>query len=82
MFLDLSGKIAKFCGRSLSAQVQKRCVLTGVGLTLAFPGIGVSGGSALDQEAGCAACRLVNAADALGRDCDMVDDGLMNGSCP
>ncbi len=86
MFLDLSGKIAKFCGRSLSAQVQKRCVLKGVDLTLAFPGIGVSGGSelesALDQEAGCAACRLVNAADALGRDCDMVDDGLMNESCP
>ncbi len=86
VFADPKGKVAKFCGRSISKQVQKKCVLKDVNLAAAFPGIGVAGASALEnalgQTTGCLACRALNTADALNRDCDDADDGIVNGSCP
>jgi len=86
MFTDSKRKVAKFCGSSISNQLQKKCVAKDVDLAAAFPGIGVAGASALEsalaQTTGCLACRALNSADALNRDCDDADDGIVNGSCP
>ena len=38
--------------------------------------------ASVDPLAACHACLALNAADALSADCDVLDDGVTNGSCP
>lgn len=90
MFVDPDGKVAKACGPKLAKQVRAHCTLKGVDLSVAFPGITDPNTLVdpndlvedFDQAVECVACLAVNAADGLSKDCDALDDGLLNGSCP
>ena len=86
IFVDPEGVIAKACVAKVAAQVRSQCVRKEVELVDAFPGIDLSDPNAfvdaLDQTVECLACLAVNEADALNRDCDEVDDGVVNESCP
>jgi hypothetical protein len=86
MFVDPGSKVTRACVEKVNTQVQKACVAKGVDLQTAFPGAGTGDPAALvdalDQTVECLACIAVNAADGLARDCDQVDDGQANGSCP
>jgi hypothetical protein len=85
IFVDPEGEVAKACVDKVWAQVRSHCVRKEVDLTLAFPGIGLSDPNGLvdelDRTVECLACLAVNEADALARDCDLVDDGVDNDSC-
>ena len=39
-------------------------------------------GACAARSARCRACRMIGAFDALLLDCDALDDGAPNGSCP
>jgi hypothetical protein len=86
IFVDLEGDVAKACIDKVRAQVRSHCVLKEVDLADAFPGIGLSDPNALvdalDQRVECLSCLALNEADALKKDCDLVDDGIDNESCP
>ena len=86
IFVDPDGKVAKACTDKVRRQIQSHCVGKQVDLATAFPGIGLADPngfvSVLDQTVECLACLAVNEADGLNRDCDEVDDGVINGSCP
>ena len=86
IFADPEGVIAKACVDKVAAQVRSQCVRKEVDLVDAFPGINLSDPNALvdalDQTVECLACLAVNEADDLNRDCDEVDAGVVNGSCP
>ena len=90
---DASGKVATSCDPvtgSLAKAPAKSC--GGVDLAAVFPGCddgGAMGPLAAGDVAACAdrivACRVclaLDSADALGADCDALDDGTANGSCP
>ncbi len=51
----------------------------------AFPGCGTVDpgalGLCLDARVECRVCLLLNTVDLLCMDCDLFDDGLLNGSC-
>ncbi len=84
MGADPRGKVASKLGR-LQKEIQKRCIDRGVNLGTAFPGSCSSAPdlkACLDARTNCYACRMLNAADGLSKDCDLFDDGLANGSCP
>jgi hypothetical protein len=88
IFADPEGEVARACVDKVSAQVQSQCVLKGVDLAEAFPGIGLADPNdpgelvdALRQRVECLSCLALNEADGLIRDCDAVD-GDPNGSCP
>ncbi len=60
---------------------------TGVAAALAFPArcAGASSGSlaaCLLRALDCRFCRLLSTVDGLAADCDLRDDGSVNGSCP
>ena len=86
MLGDPRGKIAKACVAKVSAQVQGQCVPESVDLSSAFPGCDTDDPGelvvCLEQIVKCHVCLGLNAADALNRDCDEFDDGVLNGSCP
>jgi cysteine-rich repeat protein len=86
MLGDPKGKIAKACVAKVNAQVQGQCVPESVDLSSAFPGCDTDDqgelSTCLDRIVRCHVCRGLNAADALNRDCDEFDDGLVSGSCP
>lgn len=82
---DTRGKIAKAKAKLLS-RVAKRCTATGGSLASLFPGCAPADVNALAACAGasavCRACRTVETSDGLDLDCDLLDDGLVNTSCP
>jgi hypothetical protein len=84
MGLDMNGKIAKACDTKLAEKIDRRC--TGVDTAAAFPGCNTSDsgelGVCLDGLVKCRVCLALNAADGLGKDCDLFDDTLDNDSCP
>jgi len=83
MGLDPKSKIAKACVEKLAGKVAK-CDPS-VDLSDAFPGCGTDDpgdlGDCLDVLVECAVCQALNQVDNLARDCDTVDDGVVNGSC-
>ena len=93
MGTDPKGKIAKACdpvtGKIRSA-IDKKCEGADFpGLfpqLVAFPGCGTDDhatlATCLDRIVECRVCLALNQADALARDCDDFDDGMLNGSCP
>jgi glucose/arabinose dehydrogenase len=86
--LDARGKAELSCGARSSKirkEIDKRCVDAGVSLEQAFPGCDVGEATALqacvDAAARCHYCRMYDAADDLGVNCDLFDDSLGNASC-
>jgi cysteine-rich repeat protein len=96
-FLDLqlcldgepTRKIAKACdpatGR-IRKYISRKCVNKGIDLSDAFLGCGTDDAAdlaaCLHQIVECEVCLALNEADALSHDCDELDDGAVNGSCP
>jgi hypothetical protein len=91
MGFDRKGKIQEDCEEKLADKIEDKCVEEGVPLGEAFGG-GVCASAAakgtddltmcLERRAECRACLGLNRAAALTRDCDALDDGAANGSCP
>ena len=83
---DPQGRVRRACTDKVISRVENQCVEKGVPLTAAFPSIGVGDGAALvgvlDERGQCLTCLALNAADALQRDCDEVDNGQADSSCP
>lgn len=79
-----SPKLAKPSARL--AKVVSRACQKGTSPALAFPGCQATTpaelAACLAREARCAACTSLNATDALAMDCDLLDDGLPQQSCP
>ncbi len=78
---DAGGKLAK-ADQKLSGLLVKKCL--GVILPDALPGACATTGDlgqCLVDRAECAACRLLNAADGLARDCDVFDNGAADNTC-
>ncbi len=84
---DPAGRIAKACGPvagKLGRIIGSRCNLAPAELSAALPGCaGATAGVAecVDGILACSVCTGLNTADALGRDCDLYDDGTANSSC-
>jgi hypothetical protein len=85
---DTKGKIG-LRGSQLAQSVQDECVGQGLDPGVMAPGACAIGGTQGDftqcmQDLGeCRACEALKAADALGTaDCDLVDNGTADGSCP
>jgi cysteine-rich repeat protein len=79
---DPKGKIAASVAK-LASTVQTKCATLNVAATL--PGTCFATGSpsaCMDARTDCRICRMYDAANDLGADCDAFDDGLSNGSCP
>jgi hypothetical protein len=87
---DPQGKVAAACdgasGALATKVLPKSCVAKAVNLATAFPGCAATDAAGLaacaDRAGRCAACRALSAADALGADCDLYDDGVDDDSCP
>lgn len=90
---DPKQKIAKACNLNSGGKVDKirktladKCPAPAVDLSLTFPGCGVLDAEAthlcLDDRVECRVCLGLNDGDSLIRECDLFDDGLLNGSCP
>ncbi|HVH04554.1 MAG TPA: PQQ-dependent sugar dehydrogenase [Myxococcota bacterium] len=87
---DPQGKVHAACDAAtgdLAARVlPKSCVAKAVNLATAFPGCAAADAVAVatcaDRAGRCAACTALSAADALGADCDLYDDGVADASCP
>jgi len=84
---DARGKIAVFCNATFGrvvTMISKRC--GNVDLVDGFPGcaaadpVGLS--SCIERSVNCRACRAMNEADHLNRDCDVFDNGNADSSCP
>lgn len=79
---DANGKLAKLTA-SLAKTVGSKC--GGVTLPTAFPGACAATpdlAACVARHARCETCQMAAAADALaGRDCDLFDDAMPNGSC-
>ena len=80
-------KIARTCDPGIgkiTSTIGQRC--PGVNLFTAFPGCNVTGtgplAACLKQKASCGICSALNEADGLQQDCDLFDNGVMDGSCP
>ncbi len=82
--LDPKSKISKTVTK-LSADATKAC--TGVTVATAFPGSCSASAtpgalaSCLAAAAKCSMCEGLEGADAIDSSCDLVDDGIANGSC-
>jgi hypothetical protein len=91
MGFDRKGKIEEDCEEELADKIEDKCTEERVSLVEAFGG-GVCASAAesgakelrvcLERRAECRACLGLNRAAALSRDCDALDDGEVNGSCP
>ncbi|MFQ5352260.1 MAG: hypothetical protein ACE5D3_04220, partial [Candidatus Binatia bacterium] len=83
---DTKAKVAKACGSQskLAGDIAARC--SGVDLLAAFPACGASDASSLhaclERETACVSCLAINEIGDLNRDCDSLDDGSANASCP
>ena len=88
---DPRGRVARFCdattGLLATRTLTRLCVDRGVDLSAAFPACGAAtpGGVAacVEQSARCETCRAQSVIYGLDpTQCDVVDDGLVNASCP
>jgi hypothetical protein len=87
---DPKGVVAKACdpvsGKLATRVLPKSCVSRGVDLSSAFPGCDTDDSEdlamCLDQIVECRVCVALNQADDLAFDCDLLDDGVENSSCP
>ncbi len=90
---DPKGKIAKACDPTtgkIKRSIDKKCGSVdfpgAFPQVIAIPGCGTDDpallATCLDQIVECHVCLALNTADALARDCDEFDDGVVNGSCP
>jgi len=87
---DPKGRVAKACdpvsGRLAARVLPRKCTSPGVDLSSAFPGCGTADPANLaicvDQVVECRICTALNQADDLALDCDLLDDGVGNSSCP
>jgi pimeloyl-ACP methyl ester carboxylesterase len=82
---DSRGKIAKKLTK-LGDAITAKCG-SGVSTALALPGLcaGQNGNAlrdCIDQRVECRVCLTLNGTDNLAVDCDSVDDGQLNASCP
>lgn len=86
---DPKGTRARACGApggggKLGTTLAKKC--RGVALAAAFPGCAVADPAPLHAclatAVACRACRALVESVTLARDCDALDDGLANASCP
>ena len=84
---DPKNKIRKACdaGRGkVRDRIKKKC--SGVDLDSAFPGCSATDNADLalciEERASCRACLALNEANETDRDCDELDDGELNASCP
>jgi cysteine-rich repeat protein len=89
MGTDLKEKIAKACdpvSGTIRSKIDKKCVGKDVDLSDAFASCGTDDpeelATCLDEIVECRVCLALNEADALNRDCDDFDDGVLNESCP
>jgi cysteine-rich repeat protein len=80
-------RIARHCIRNLELGIDEKC--NDVYWAKAFPGACYDAtrpadilAACVDRLSGCRVCMMLNQADDLGADCDLVDDGLANASCP
>jgi hypothetical protein len=82
---DPKGRIARACGAGLRGAIEKSCSAQGVALAPSFPGCAAGSPEALalclDTATRCHHCRLFDAADVLGVNCDVYDDGAVDASC-
>jgi len=82
---DPKGRIARVCGAGLPRAIERSCSATGVELAPTFPGCAAGSAEALstclDAATRCRHCRLFDAADGLGVNCDVYDDGAVSASC-
>ena len=81
---DPRGKIAKECDSKLQDKIQKKCFDKSVDLSVAFPGFDPNSGTLKDfveVMVECEVCLYWNNIDGLDRNCDLFDDGVVNGSC-
>lgn len=79
---DDKARIARAKAR-LQSSVMSQCA--GLDLAMAAPGRCAAAANLSDciaERIVCRVCRTFNAADALAGDCDVVDDGVDNASCP
>jgi len=87
---DSRGVVARACdpvgGKLATRVLPKTCVSRDVDLSSAFPGCGTDDPAGLsmcvDQVIKCRTCAALNRADDLLLDCDFLDDGGVNSSCP
>ena len=85
---DQKGKVAKHV-TNLEKKIDKHCVTLPENLEDIFPGsCSGSAGSAetlatcLSRVADCRMCGSTSRTDNVGVNCDVIDDGLANASCP
>jgi hypothetical protein len=81
---DASGRVAR-AEAALATGIARRCAAV-PDLASAFPGCATGDvmplGACVARSARCRACRMIGAFDALLLDCDALDDGAPNESCP
>lgn len=88
---DPKGTIAKQCDlaadgkRDAIRKTLDKCLDIGVDLAAALPACGAAdrdgAHACVDAGVTCRTCLAADAADGLGLDCDLRDDGAANGSC-
>src|SRR5262249_19061744 len=86
---DPKGAVAKACiaptGNKVRQAIDKQCVAKGADPATAFAHCGSSDPATVHDclvaPTACAVCKAASGIDALGKDCDMLDDGVVNGSC-
>ena len=82
--------VARACdpvnGKLATRVLPKSCVSRGVDLSSAFPGCSTDDSEDLamcvDEIVECRVCVALNQADDLALDCELLDDGVENSSCP
>lgn len=87
---DPKRRVARKCDATLGPigkkLLPKRCVARGADLSEAFPGCAsddpATVAACLERRSVCRVCLGLNQAGDLAADCDEVDDGLANTSCP
>lgn len=86
---DPYGKTTTACGATagrVHLAVTSACTLVGVALEDAFPACATASAAdvaaCVERSTACRACLAWNAADDLRKDCDPIDDGLDNDTCP
>jgi hypothetical protein len=80
---DPKGKVAKTCDQKLRDVIARKCPAD---VTALF--VSVAAGpvdnlvTITNVTLDCQHCRMLNRADALALDCELLDDGAANGTCP
>jgi hypothetical protein len=87
---DPRGVVARACdaagGRIAARALSRRCVAQEADLSVALPGCASDDAgvvaTCLEHRAACRVCLALDQAGDLAADCDVIDDGLANASCP